>query len=99
MTDYNVTVGKELLPELLSGQDGLAKLIESVLNQVLEAQVSDSLGAARKSARVAAMVIGPANSIHELGRLHYKYLRHEMGLFQPKYLNAISVANKHSCWH
>ncbi len=45
MTDYNVTVGKELLPELLSGQDGLAKLIESVLNQVLEAQVSDSLGA------------------------------------------------------
>ena len=45
MTDYNVTVGKDLLPELLSGQDGLAKLIESVLNQVLEAQVSDSLGA------------------------------------------------------
>jgi hypothetical protein len=45
MTDYNVTVGKELLPDLLSGQDGLAKLIESVLNQVLEAQVSDSLGA------------------------------------------------------
>ena len=47
MIDYNVTVGKELLPELLSGQDGLAKLIESVLNQVLEAQVSDSLGAER----------------------------------------------------
>ena len=36
MTDYNVTVGKELLPELLSEQDGLAKLIESVLNQVLD---------------------------------------------------------------
>ena len=36
MTDYNITVGKELLPELLSSQDGLAKLIESVLNQVLE---------------------------------------------------------------
>lgn len=47
MTDYNITVGKALLPELLSGQDGLAKLIESVLNQVLEAQVSDSLGAER----------------------------------------------------
>jgi len=47
MTDYNVTVGKELLPALLSNQDGLAKLIESVLNQVLEAQVSDSLGAER----------------------------------------------------
>ena len=47
MTDYNVTVGKELLPELLSGEDGLAKLIESVLNQVLEAEVSDSLRAER----------------------------------------------------
>jgi putative transposase len=45
MTDYNVTVGKDLLPELLSGQDGLAKLIESVLNQILEAQVSESLNA------------------------------------------------------
>lgn len=36
MTDYNVTVGKELLPELLSGQDGLAKLIKSVLNVKLQ---------------------------------------------------------------
>ncbi|HEM1535633.1 TPA: IS256 family transposase [Legionella pneumophila] len=45
MTDYNVTVGKELLPELLSSQDGLAKLVEGVLNQVLEAQLSESLGA------------------------------------------------------
>lgn len=45
MTDYNITVGKDLLPELLSGQDGLAKLIESVLNQILEAQVSESLNA------------------------------------------------------
>lgn len=45
MTDYNVTVGKDLLPELLSSQDGLAKLVEGVLNQILEAQVSESLGA------------------------------------------------------
>jgi putative transposase len=45
MTDYNITVGKELLPELLTNQNGLAKLIESVLNQILEAQVEESLGA------------------------------------------------------
>ena len=43
MTDYNINVGKELLPELLSNQDGLAKLVESVLNQVLEAQASEIL--------------------------------------------------------
>lgn len=45
MTGYNITVGKDLLPELLSSQDGLAKLVEGVLNQILEAQVSESLGA------------------------------------------------------
>jgi putative transposase len=37
MTNYHITVGKALLLELLSSQDGLAKLIENVLNQVLEA--------------------------------------------------------------
>jgi transposase-like protein len=47
MTDYNITVGKELLPELLSNSTGLAKLVESVLNQILEAQVCESLGAER----------------------------------------------------
>lgn len=47
MAGYDVTVGKELLPGLLSGQDGLAKLVEAVLNQILEAQVSESLGADR----------------------------------------------------
>ena len=47
MTDYNISVDKDLLPELLSSEDGLAKLVESVLNQILEAQVSDSLGAAK----------------------------------------------------
>jgi putative transposase len=36
MAGYDVTVGKDLLPGLLSGQDGLAKLLESVLNQTSE---------------------------------------------------------------
>jgi transposase-like protein len=45
MTDYNVTVGKGLLPELLSSQDGLAKLVEGILNPILEAQMTESLGA------------------------------------------------------
>ena len=47
MTDYNITVGKDLLPELLSSQDGLAKLVEGVLNQILEAQLSENLGAGK----------------------------------------------------
>lgn len=47
MAGYEVSVGKELLPGLLSGQDGLAKLVEAVLNQILEAQVTEALGAER----------------------------------------------------
>jgi putative transposase len=47
MAGYDVTVGKELLPGLLNGQDGLAKLVEAVLNQILEAQATESLGADR----------------------------------------------------
>ena len=35
------SVGTDLLPGLLNGQDGLAKLVEAVLNQVLEAQVTE----------------------------------------------------------
>ena len=47
MAGYDVNVGRDLLPGLLSGQDGLAKLVESVLNQILEAQVAEALGADR----------------------------------------------------
>jgi putative transposase len=45
MAGYDISVSRDLLPELLGSQDGLAKLVESVLNQILEAQVSESLGA------------------------------------------------------
>lgn len=47
MAGYDISVGRDLLPGLLSGQDGLAKLMEAVLNQVLEAQVTETLGADR----------------------------------------------------
>lgn len=47
MTGYNVSVDRDLLPGLLSGQDGMAKLVEAVLNQILEAQVTEALGADR----------------------------------------------------
>jgi putative transposase len=47
MAGYDVSVGRELLPGLLNGPDGLARLVESVLNQILEAQVSEALRAER----------------------------------------------------
>jgi len=35
MAGCDVNVGKDLLPGLLSGQDGLTKLVNAVLNEML----------------------------------------------------------------
>ena len=47
MAEMDVTVDEQLLEGLLQGHDGLAGLVESVLNQILQAQVSEALGAER----------------------------------------------------
>ena len=47
MSEYDVKVSKEELIELLSKNDGLSELLSSVLNQVLEAQMTEHLGAER----------------------------------------------------
>ena len=39
MAGIDVSVGRKLLPGLLWSQDGLAKLVDTMLNQILEAQV------------------------------------------------------------
>ena len=45
MANYEVNVPKELLPGLLSDKEPLAKLIEVILNQILEAQMTEHLKA------------------------------------------------------
>lgn len=47
MADYDVTLSESLMPSLLERSTGLAQLVESALNQVLEAQVREHLGAER----------------------------------------------------
>ncbi len=47
MAGIDISVNKALLPDLLGSQDGLAKLVEVVLNQILEAQVTEALSAER----------------------------------------------------
>lgn len=50
MSEYQITIDGATLQGLLSGtaaESGMSKLVEQVLNQVLEAQVSEQLGAAR----------------------------------------------------
>lgn len=45
MAHYQVTVDGEVLQQLFSRDDGLVRLVEQVLNQVLEAQVTEQLKA------------------------------------------------------
>lgn len=47
MTQYQVTLNAQTLQRLFSGDSQLAQLLESILNQVLEAQVSEHLQAQR----------------------------------------------------
>jgi len=45
MAQYQVTVDDEVLQHLFIRDDGLARLVEQVLNQILEAQVTEQLKA------------------------------------------------------
>lgn len=45
MAQYQVSVDDEVLQQLFSRDDGLARLVEQVLNQILEVQVTEQLKA------------------------------------------------------
>ncbi|MWY67226.1 transposase, partial [Francisella tularensis] len=47
MAQYHINLNSEILHDLLTKDEGMAKLLEQVLNQVLQAQVEEQLGAAR----------------------------------------------------
>lgn len=47
MTDYEINVPGGVLSSLLSEKNGLAVLVEAVLNQILDAQASEQVGAQR----------------------------------------------------
>jgi len=47
MAQYHITVNDELLHGLFTRDEGLAKLLEQVFNQILEAQAEEQLGARR----------------------------------------------------
>ncbi len=45
MAEDDVSVAHDLLPGLLNGPEGLARLIEAILNQILKAQMTEHLRA------------------------------------------------------
>ena len=69
MAGYDVSVGRELLPGLLNGPDGLARLVESVLNQILEAQVWEALGTDRHERSEERQGYRNGNRLKRLKRL------------------------------
>lgn len=68
MAGIDVSVGKELLPGLLGSQDGLAKLVEAVLNQELEAQLTNHWERSAMNAQKSVKGTGTATG-------HAPYLR------------------------
>lgn len=47
MAEYDVTLSESMMPELLERPNALAQLVENVIQQVLEAQISEHVGADR----------------------------------------------------
>lgn len=45
MAQYQVTIGGEILQHLFTRDDGLARLVEQVVNQILQAQATEQLKA------------------------------------------------------
>lgn len=102
MAGYKVSVANEMLPGLLGEGDGMAKLVEAVLNQVLEAQMSEHLGAAmhersderqgyRNGTRVRTLYTRVARSA-------CRCRRHAMAVSPPTCSGAISARSRRLCW-
>ncbi|HHT28347.1 MAG TPA: IS256 family transposase, partial [Firmicutes bacterium] len=45
MTQYQITLDSEIQQHIFTGDDGMAKLMEQVLNQVLNAQITEQIQA------------------------------------------------------
>ena len=102
MTGYDINVSRDLLPELLGSQDGLAKLVESVLNQILEAQVSESLGADRHERSEERQGYRNGYRVRTLytrvGPVTLQVPQTRDGSFSTDISSATSVASKRLCW-
>ena len=102
MAGYDINVGRDLLPGLLSGQDGLAKLVEAVLNQILEAQVAESLGADRheRSDDWQGYRNGyrPRTLYTRVGPVTLQVPKSGTAAFRRISLIVINAANRRSCW-
>ena len=97
-TDYDINVPGGILSRLLSEKNGLAALVEAVLNQVLDAQASEQVGAQRyeRSEDRVAYRNGyrPRQLYTRIGPLTLRVPQMRDGQFLPRYFLVISVQNR-----
>ena len=102
MADFEVTLSGANLKDLLTRDDGLRGLVEDVLNQVLEAQMTEHIGAGRMSAlspdRPIATDIGRGSFTVGWGRYRFGCPRAETAASRPRYSSAISVRSRPWFW-
>jgi putative transposase len=88
MPDYQITSDGETVQGLFQGDAGLAKLLERVLNQVLEAQVSEQLGAERyertEERQGYRNGVRPRQLTTRVGRLTLRVPQVREGQFSPE---------------
>src|SRR5260370_30715988 len=88
MPDYQITIDGATVQGLFQGDTGLAKLLEQVLNQVLEAQVSEQLGAERyertEERQGYRNGVRPRQLTTRVGRLTLRVPQVREGQFSPE---------------
>ena len=69
MTKHNVSIEPALLADLLSSQNGMAQLVEGVLNEILQTQMSQHLNADRYEHSDERIGVRNGNRIRHLVQL------------------------------
>ncbi|GMA51263.1 hypothetical protein GCM10025857_26200 [Alicyclobacillus contaminans] len=102
MAQYNITLSDEVLKGLFSRDQGAAGLLEQVLNQVLQAQVTEQLNAEpyersedRQGYRNGTR---PHRITPRVGPLVLRDPRLRNGKFSTELLARINAVSKPCCW-
>ena len=102
MAAYDLTLSRDAIPALLDQPAALGKLVETILNQVLEAQMRDHLGAERyercEEREAIGMGIAIVSSRPASDHWCRAFHKSAMAASRPPSSSVIAAANKHSSW-
>ena len=102
MTQYQITLTDEIVHALFKEDGAMAKLLEEVLNQVLEAEVTEALGAKpyerTEERRGYRNGYKPRSMTTRVGRLTLSVPQVRDGKFSPELFSRFQRANRLSSW-